>query len=220
MFCLPLQPKSKIIIMRKSIHLLLAIISLVLTTACNDYETYTELKEKERDNIDRFINDSSFVIIGEEQFHQQGDVTQGDKQFVLLSKSGVYMQIVSLGCGEKIRDGESLSIICRFTEVSVDDTTRISNTRMPFDNDIMNVSRSGSTYSATYLQGLMYSQYGASVPEAWLVPLPYINIGRLQNADDRLARVKLIVPHSQGTTNNAKSNVKPYYYDITFQRGR
>ena len=147
-------------------------------------------------------------------------MTIGDKQFVILSKSGVYMQIVRKGCGEKIKDGESLSIICRFKEVSIQDTSKVSNTQMPFDFDMMNVTRSGSVYSATFIEGVMLNAYGASVPEGWLVPLPYINIGRLANPDDETARVKLIVPHSQGTTNNAKSNVKPYYYDITFQRGR
>jgi hypothetical protein len=198
----------------------MALTALFSTTACNDYETYGELKDKERDNIERFINDSSFVIISEDQFHSQGDMTIGDKQFVQLTKSGVYMQIVRKGCGEKIKDGESLSVICRFWEISVQDTSKITNTRMPFDLDVMNVSRNGSTYSATFIEGLMLSTYGSSVPEAWLVPLPYINIGRLVNPEDETARVKMIVPHSQGTTSNAKSNVKPYYYDITFQRGR
>ena len=205
--------------MRKSIHLLLAIMSLVLTTACNDYETYGDLKNRERDAIDQFISDSSFVIIGEEQFHNQGDATEGTKQFVQLSKSGVYMQIVNKGGGEKIKDGESLSIICRFVEKSLlDTTTLVNNTATTvFDPDIMNVSRSGSTYTATFISGVMLSAYGATVPEGWLVPLQYINLARRQ---DQLARVRLIVPHSQGTTNNAKSNVRPYFYDITFQRGR
>ena len=84
----------------------------------------------------------------------------------------------------------------------------------------MNVSRTGSTYTATFISGLMLSTYGSTVPEGWLVPLEYIKVGRLTKPEDELARVKLIVPHSQGTTNNAKSNVLPYYYDITFQRGR
>lgn len=206
--------------MRKNFLSFLLLAGLLLLTACSDYETYSELKEKERDNIERFISDSSFVIIQESQFHDQGDMTVGDKQFVYLSKSGVYMQIVNKGTGEMVKDGESLSIICRFEEVSVSDTTRINNYYYPFDPDIMNVTRSGSIYSATFIGGEMYSRYGASVPEGWLVPLQYVNVGRLTKPDDELSRVKLIVPHSQGTTNNAKANVLAYYYDITFQRGR
>ena len=207
--------------MRKTIFTLIALAALLLTAACNDYETYGELKEKERDNIERFISDSNFVIISESQFHQQKDLTVGDKQFVYLDKSGVYMQIVRQGCGEKIKDGETLNILCRFVEKSIQDTTMLFNdTYYIYDPDIMSVTRTGSTYSATFVSGVMLSAYGASVPEGWLVPLQYVTIGRLTKPEDELARVKLIVPHSQGTTQNAKSNVRPYYYKITFQRGR
>ena len=207
--------------MRKTIYTLIVLAAVLLSAACNDYETYGELKEKERDNIERFISDSGFVVISEAQFHAQGDATIGDKQFVYLDKSGVYMQIVRKGCGEKIKDGETLSILCRFVEKSIQDTNMLYNAYyFIFDPDIMNVKRSGSTYSATFVSGVMLSAYGSSVPEGWLVPLQYGNIGRLTKPDDELARVKLIVPHSQGTTQNAKSNVIPYYYDITFQRGR
>ena len=207
--------------MRKSIFSVILLSILLGMAACNDYETYGELKEKERDNIERFISDSSFVIIGEDQFKEQGEKTVGDKQFVYLTKSGVYMQIVRQGCGEKIKDGETLSVICRFVEKSIQDTTVYTNMyNAPFDPDIMNVTRSGSTYSATFICGMMNDVYGASMPEGWLVPLQYINIGREMKPGDEIAKVKLIVPHSQGTTNNAKANVIPYYYIITFQRGR
>lgn len=207
--------------MRKTIYTLFVLAAILMTAACNDYETYGELKDKERDNISKFISDSSFVIIREDQFHNQGDMTVGDKQFVYLDKSGVYMQIVRKGCGEKIKDGETLNILCRFIEKSIQDTTTLFNhVYYIYDPDIMRVSRTGSTYSATFTSGVMLQSYGASVPEGWLVPLQYVNIGRLANPDDELARVKLIVPHSQGTTQNAKSNVIPFYYDITFQRGR
>ena len=205
--------------MKKLAYIL--ILLAVVFVSCNDYETYGDKKEKERNAIAKFIADSSFTVISEEEFVKNGYKTDlGRREFVKLDKSGVYMQIVRKGCGEKIKDGESLSVICRFWEISVQDTSKITNTRMPFDLDVMNVSRNGSTYSATFIEGLMLSTYGSSVPEAWLVPLPYINIGRLVNPEDETARVKMIVPHSQGTTSNAKSNVKPYYYDITFQRGR
>ena len=195
--------------------------ALLLMGACSDYETYGELKEKERDAIAKFISDSSFVIISEDQFHRQGDVTTDDKQFVLLSKSGVYMQVVRPGCGELIKDGETLTVLCRFIEQPLNDTLVLSNYGYAFQPDMMTVTRTGSTYAAMFEQGgFMYSAYGSSVPEGWLVPFQYVKIGRLVNPEDELARVKLIVPHSQGTTNNAKANVLPYYYDITFQRGR
>ena len=185
--------------MRKTIYTFISLAAILMSVACNDYETYGEMKEKERDNIEKFISDSSFVIISQEQFENQQNRTVGDK----------------------LKDGETLSILCRFVERGIQDTTTLFNTRYYiFDPDIMNVTRSGSTYSATFVSGVMLSTYGSGVPEGWLVPLQYVNIGRLTKPDDELARVKLIVPHSQGTTTNAKSNVKPYFYDITFQRGR
>ena len=207
--------------MRKTIYTFMILGALLLMGACSDYETYGELKEKERDAIAKFISDSSFVIISEDQFHRQGDVTTDDKQFVLLSKSGVYMQVVRPGCGELIKDGETLTVLCRFIEQPLNDTLVLSNYGYAFQPDMMTVTRTGSTYAAMFEQGgFMYSAYGSSVPEGWLVPFQYVKIGRLVNPEDELARVKLIVPHSQGTTNNAKANVLPYYYDITFQRGR
>lgn len=210
--------------MRKTIYTLVTLAAMLTTIACNDYETYSELKERERDAIDRFISDSSFVIIGESQFHNQGDMTLGNKQFVILDKSGVYLQILNQGCGEVIQDGETMNVLCRFTEKAILDTTSINNYygTYIFSPDIMSVTRTGSTYTAYFSEsrGLMYSTYGSSVPEAWLAPLQYIKLGRLSSPDDEKAHVRLIVPHSQGTTNNAKANVKPYFYDITYQRGR
>ena len=208
--------------MRRIIYTFVTLAALLLTAACNDYETYGELKEKERDNIRQFISDSSFVVINETQFHEQGDLTVGTKQFVYLTKSGVYMQILRPGCGEKIKDGESLTVICRFTELGIQDSSIVCNddAESIYDPDLMTVSRAGSIYTASFVSGMMYLTYGSGVPEGWLVPLNYIKIGRLANPDDELARVRLIVPHSQGTTSNAKANVKPYFYDITYQRGR
>jgi hypothetical protein len=208
--------------MRKTIYTLITLGAILMAAACNDYETYGELKERERDAIDQFINDSGYVIISQDQFEEQGNKTVGDKQFVQLNKSGVYMQIVNVGSGETIKDGESMNILCRFIEKSILDTVKLSNytNDNPFSLDIMSVTRTGSTYTASFTQGLMLNNYGSTVPEAWLAPLQYIKLGRLASDTDEKAHVKLIVPHSQGTTSNAKANVRPYYYIIKFQRGR
>jgi hypothetical protein len=64
----------------------------------------------------------------------------------------------------------------------------------------------------------MYYVYGsAQVPPGWLVPLTYINVGYPEKDGDEIAKVRLIVPHSQGHT-MASSNVTPYFYEITYQR--
>ena len=91
------------------------------------------------------------------------------------------------------------------------------NDYSPRTPDKMSVSRSGNTYTASFVSGMMYSTYGASVPSGWLVPFNYINVGRQSTPDDEVAKVKLIVPHTQGQA-YASSSVYPCYYVITYQR--
>ena len=74
------------------------------------------------------------------------------------------------------------------------------------------------TFTASFTSGVMYTFYGASVPAGWLVPLNYIQVGRPESITDDCSKVRLIVPHSQGHA-TASSNVTPYYYVITFERG-
>ena len=86
----------------------------------------------------------------------------------------------------------------------------------------MTVKRTGTTITASFVTGMMYQYHGsASVPSGWLVPLNYVNVGRPNpiNSDDEVSKVRLIVPHSQGTA-DASSSVYPCYYEITYERER
>ena len=86
--------------------LLICLAAIAVLSSCNDYETYGDKKEKERNASAKFIADSSIVVISEDQFVLQGYVTNLDRnEFVKLDKSGVYMQIVRPGCGEKLQVG-------------------------------------------------------------------------------------------------------------------
>ena len=208
--------KSQII--NKTVAVLLVAFT-ALFVACNNYETYGDKKEKERKAIRKFIADSAFVVISESQFHSQGDVTDLDKkEFVYLDNSGVYMQIVNKGCGTPLQNGETADLLVRFMELSLLDSTALYNDTSPYDVDVMNVYRQGTTYSASFTQGLMLSSYSnATVAPGLLVPLNYVNVGRPRSADDHVAKVRLIVPHSQGHQ-IATSYVYPYYYEITYER--
>ena len=55
--------------------LLIIIAAVALFSSCNDYETYGDKKEKERNAISKFISDSSIYVISEEQFEAQGQTT-------------------------------------------------------------------------------------------------------------------------------------------------
>lgn len=213
--------------MKRILFILIA--AAAVFASCNDYETYGDKKEKERNAIAKFISDSSIVVISEDQFNRQGQTTDlARNEYVKFDKNGVYMQIVRQGCGTKLQDGEKTRLICRFSEYNLlEDTITLCNNNnelyyygksvvaMP---DIMQISRTGSSFTASFLSGIMYSVYkSAAVPSGWLVPLSYVNVGRPQSADEEYSMVRLIVPHSQGHA-NASGNVIPYFYEITFQR--
>lgn len=189
--------------------------------ACSEGETYGDKKEKERNAIDEFLRDSSFAVIDEATFANQGQQTFVDKrQFVYLDRKGVYMQIVRPGCGDYIADGEQLNVLCKYSEYNILTkgylSSNVASTRY---YDKMLVSRTGATYTASFTFGVMYSTYGASVPAGWLAPLSYIKVGRQVDDDGEIARVRLIVPHTQGHA-SASSSVYPCFYDITYQRER
>ena len=204
----------------KKLAYILILLAVVLVS-CNDYETYGDKKEKERNAIAKFIADSSFTVISEEEFVKNGYKTDlSRREFVKLDKSGVYMQIMRQGCGEGFKDGDELTLDCRYSEYDIlNDTTTTQNLTVNYASipDRMTVSRKSGTFTASFLSGVMANTYSTSVPAGWLTPLTYIKVGRPQSMTDECAKVRLIVPHTQGHV-YASSNVTPYFYTITFQR--
>lgn len=205
--------------MKKILFIMIAVAAVL--ASCNNYETYGDKKEKERNAISQYISSHNITVISEDQFKAQGMKTDVNKnEFVKFDKNGVYMQIVRPGVGSELKDKEKANIVCRFSEFDIiADSITFRNNTPTFASwpDIMYVSRSSSVYTASFLGGVMYSVYSASVPAGWLVPLTYIKIGRPQSMTEECAKVRLIVPHTQGHA-NASSNVKPYYYEITYEK--
>ncbi|MGM9697694.1 MAG: DUF4827 domain-containing protein [Prevotella sp.] len=189
--------------------------------ACDDYETYGEKKEKERDAIAAYISSNNIKVIDESTFTAQGETTSVENnEYVYLEKSGVYMQIVRRGAGEKLEENKQVNIICRFVEYNINEGyNQLANMYTSYYPDKFTVLRTGSTLTASFTQGMMQSSYGNSVPEGWLVPLLYINIGRQTSADEEISRVNLIVPHSKGQA-YAQQSVYACHYTITYQRER
>ena len=137
-------------------------------------------------------------------------------EYVYLSKSGVWMQIIRKGEGEKIKNQKRVNVLVRFEEYDFLNGNSLSNMASSYIFDKMTVYRDGSTYTASFVSGVMASTYSASVPTGWLVPLDYVTLAR-PTSDQALAEVKLIVPHSQGTS-QAQSYVYPCYYHIIYER--
>ena len=205
----------------------MALLAIVAITSCSNSETYADQKKKERSAINRYIADQKINVISESTFYAQDSTTDVSKnQYVLFDNTGVYMQIERKGCGEKLKNGETATVLCRFNEYNImegDSALQLTNiTQYSWLVDKMTVKNTSGTFTASFLSGesLMYSRYSsAAVPAGWLVPLTYINLGRPVNENDQVAKVRLIVPHTQGQS-DASQNVYPCLYEITMQRGR
>ena len=175
-----------------------------------------------KSGLKQFLIDHKVNVISEQDFKVDTITDVSKNEFVLFENTGVYMQIVRKGCGEKIKNGETVNVLCRFKEYNVfTDSLITTNNNLYYSSlpDKMAVSNTLGTFTAQFISGVMLSQYNStSVPAGWLIPLTYINIGRFINEGDELAKVNVIVPHSQGTA-NATANVYPCYYEITYERG-
>jgi hypothetical protein len=206
--------------MMRKIFFLLTTLAVVMSS-CNNYETYGDKKDKERNAISKFLSDRKITVISEEQFKNQGETTDVSKnEYVKFDKNGVYMQIVRKGCGSKLESGDHATLVARFSEFNIfADSVQLRNTtsRYAYLPDIIYVSRSSSVYNAQFNSGLMLAAYGGSVPAGWLVPMPYINIGHPTAEGEECAKFRVIVPHTQGHA-YASSNVVPYFYEITYER--
>lgn len=209
--------------MKKLTYLLLAFVGIMTLLSCDDSETYAEQKDRERAAIMSYLTQTGAEVINEAKFFMQDSMTDISRnQFVYLSSSGVYMQIIRKGSGEKLKDGEEAKVLCRFTERNLllgADSILLTNDILYYSStyDKMSVSNNSGTYTASFMTpSLMSSTYGAAVPAGWLAPLPYINLGR--QSKDGIAKVRLIVPHTQGQA-YASQSVYPCLYDISYQRG-
>ena len=212
--------------MKRFLYIYLLFLGVCFLGACNDGETYAEKKTRERNAIGKYIADSAVTVISEAQFKANGCKTDVSKnEFVLFESNGVYMQIVRQGCGEKLKDGETAYVLCRFTERNLlTDSVQLTNDILYWSAipDRMSVTNTSGTFTASFdtNMSVMYQAYGsASVPGGWLVPFTYIDLGRPETADQEIAKVRLIVPAAQGQT-YATQTVYPCLYDITYKRGR
>lgn len=221
-----------------------AVLAATVLTACHDTETYAEQKEKERKAINNFLSRDIAIcthegdtaihvghinVISESQFYRQDSLTDVSKnEYVLFASTGVYMQIVRPGVGQKLQSGQTKRVIARYIEYNILADSLQSRSDILYYSttpDIIDITNNYGTFTASFNiengGGAMYRIYNNStvVPSGWLVPFTYIRLGRQVNEGDQIAKVRLIVPHSQGQA-NAQSGVYPCFYEITFQEMR
>ena len=211
--------------MKKLFILLMVVAGLgVMSQSCNNGKTYAEMKEEEREAIKRFIELNEITVIDEDQFAEQDSTTNvAANEYVLFEETGVYMQVVERGNGEALEDGRHEFLVRYLEEQIVADGTTdtlslntIANLYAHPDEFIL--TKQDNQLSASFsANGAMYDTHGSAyVPSGWLLPLNYLKVGREISGR---SKIKLILPHSQGTS-TASSQVIPCYYEITYQLSR
>ena len=211
--------------MKKLFILLMVVAGLgVMSQSCNNGKTYAEMKEEEREAIKRFIELNEITVIDEDQFAEQDSTTNvAANEYVLFEETGVYMQVVERGNGEALEDGRHEFLVRYLEEQIVADGTTdtlslntIANLYAHLDEFIL--TKQDNQLSASFsANGAMYDTHGSAyVPSGWLLPLNYLKVGREISGR---SKIKLILPHSQGTS-TASGQVIPCYYEITYQLSR
>lgn len=198
------------------VFVLLLSIMVLPFVSCDDEVTYSDMKERERDAVNKFIKDKNIKIITYKEFVAKGYVTDVmSNEFVEIDE--VYMQIVNnpknADDARRIEPGDERNILVRYFEYNIQDGDTISSNKYMSEPDEMRVENNNGTYTATFTSGVMPGIYGNTVPTGWLVPINYMYFTRKQG---NLAEVNLIVPHSKGTM-NAATYVFPCLYNMTLQ---
>jgi hypothetical protein len=118
------------------ILLVVLLAGLGVFTSCNDDESYVEQKKHETNAINSFLKKGACVkdldgndtilyvppikVISEATFDAQDSTTNvAENEYVLLSSTGIYMQIVDKGTGKKLGDGETTKILNRYIEFNI-----------------------------------------------------------------------------------------------------
>lgn len=222
--------------------LLLTAVLGVGMQSCEEEDSYAKSREREKKQVMNFLKTGvramdaegeeflldvpgPYKVISEKEFYANDSTTDVTKnEFVLFAGSGVYMQIVNKGTGEKIKSGDpQTTVICRYTGFNIaTDSIEITN-NLPVlakTPDVMTVTNYLGTFQASFLSGLMMSfAKSPSVPNAWTIPLTFIKLGRWDSPTEEIAKVRLIIPSTEGHT-VAMNAIYPCFYEITYQRGR
>ena len=206
--------------MKKLIYIALGFIALSsVFSSCKDDEiTYAEQKEREAKQVREWLDTHDIDVITLSEFLKDtitnNPETGPDKsrnEYVLFEDNGVYMQIVRRGEGHMISSDETWNMNARYCEVYMGTGDTLTMNYYQQDPDVFYVKRTGDNYSASFKSGIMLLSYGYSVPNAWIMTMPFIKPGLLNGSS--AAKVRLSAPHNQGTQSAAQS-VYPTFYEI------
>ncbi len=231
--------------MKNFLFAMIAFAAVFSFAACNDSETYKDMRDRELDSISSFLRKENIKVISEDEFTRRWndnqrltDTAKNNNEWVLFNSNGIYMQVIDQGCGDYIKKGETADVLVRFDEYNLSYAAEMSNKCLTLSNNVpaysyyvdkMSVTNTSGTFTGSFVNpkaSLMALTYNSSytgisstVPSGWLIPFSWVKIGRPKTDDDRIAHVRLLVPHSYGTT-SASGSVQACVYDMTLQKGR
>lgn len=231
--------------MKKFLFAMIAFAAVLSFAACNDSETYKDKRDRELDSISSFLRKENIKVISEDEFTRRWndnqrltDTAKNNNEWVLFNSNGIYMQVIDQGCGDYIKKGETADVLVRFDEYNLSYAAEMSNKCLTLSNNVpaysyyvdkMSVTNTSGTFTGSFVNpkaSLMALTYNSSytgisstVPSGWLIPFSWVKVGRPKTDDDRIAHVRLLVPHSYGTT-SASGSVQACVYDMTLQKGR
>ncbi len=231
--------------MKKFLFAMIAFAAVFSFAACNDSETYKDMRDRELDSISSFLRKENIKVISEDEFTRRWndnqrltDTAKNNNEWVLFNSNGIYMQVIDQGCGDYIKKGETADVLVRFDEYNLSYAAEMSNKCLTLSNNVpaysyyvdkMSVTNTSGTFTGSFVNpkaSLMALTYNSSytgisstVPSGWLIPFSWVKIGRPKTDDDRIAHIRLLVPHSYGTT-SASGSVQACVYDMTLQKGR
>lgn len=218
------------------IRILLGLLVFVGFQSCDNNKTYAEMVEEEEDAIDHFISEKGIKVISKDQFFNNDSTTQ-ENEYVFFKDKGIYMNVVYEGDAKEILPEGSYVILSRFIEIVLKDVEDLGVVygdtllKNMYANDYPNMQLKPEEYKVTVdgnngysgtFQGtsIMAHAYenSTAVPTGWLFPLQFVKPTRTNEAA-KLARVKLILPHNEGSF-YASRFVYPCYYEITYNLGK
>ena len=142
--------------MKKFGIFLVFVLGIIGFQSCDDSKTYAELKEEEREAIKRFIEVENIKVIDEDTYTEQDSVTNlANNEFVFFDESGVYMQIIERGKGEKLQEGRH-EILARYLETKINEEGKRDTLSYNTDSywyphpDIFVLTKTKSGYSAAF----------------------------------------------------------------------
>jgi len=184
-----------------------ALLSLCVLSSCKKGESMSEKRAKERKSIEKYISNNEIQVIKADSIPD--DAVFGEKDYYLLP-SGLYIQIVEKGTGEKPEVGDN--VLFRYCTFSLEDSRKIADPTSANLTNAVEFKYGSGLYCAIEND---YDNNNYSFHSYYVLNDLYVIRG-IQEAIGYLrydGAASLIIPSAIGSA-NAQDYVQAYRYEI------